>query len=206
MKSSSPTLQAYSQMHELAKSLGSAMLACNAICKPEGYENLYILIQNFQRPMITNHEPADADYAYGFQAHVTAPPKTNFEGQWTMIETESGTIAKFAEDIVIKHNGEIPLVRVYDGFATDGNEIKGKTEYLLKDCAITFPDGGGEIDSASRSQILQVQVTCRYNYFGQTGDIGAGTANKLSGLLTNALNAFGGYKPVSTIGGTTIFG
>ena len=64
----------------------------------------------------------------------------------------------------------------------------------------------GEIDSASRSQILQVQVTCRYNYFGQTGDIGAGTANKLAGLLTNALNAFGGYKPVSTIGGTTTFG
>ena len=116
MKSSSPTLQAYSQMHELAKSLGSAMLAYNNTnLANQKVENLYILIQNFQRPMITNHEPADADYAYGFQAHVTAPPKTNFEGQWTMIETESGTIAKFAEDIVIKHNGEIPLVRVYDG-------------------------------------------------------------------------------------------
>ena len=206
MKSTSPTLQAYSQMHELAKSLGSAMLACNAVCKPEGYENLYILIQNFQRPMITNHDAADVDYAYGFQSHVTAPPRTNFESQWTMIETESGTIARFAEDIVNKHKGEIPLVRIYDGFSTDGGDIKGKTEYLLKDCAITFPDGGGEIDAASRSQILQVQVTCRYNYFGQSGEIGAGAAGQLANVLTKALNAFGSYKPLSSNGGVSVFG
>ncbi|WP_296405418.1 hypothetical protein [Psychrobacter sp.] len=206
MKSNSPTLQAYSQMHELAKSLGAAMLACNAVCKPEGYENLYILIQNFQRPMITNHDTADVDYAYGLQSHVTAPPKTNFESQWTMIETESGTIAKFAEDIVNKHKGEIPLVRIYDGFASDGNTIKGKHEYLLKDCAITFPDGGGEIDSASRSQILQIQVTCRYNYFGQTGEIGAGKNDVYANTLMSALNAFGSYSPISSSGGVSIFG
>lgn len=208
MRSNLPTLQAYRKQYETARSLGAAMLACNAVLVPEGYNNLHILIQNFQRPIITMNDAADVDYARGLQAHVAGTPKTNFESQWTLIETETGAISKFAEEIVVKHGGILPMARVYDGYVTDGDNIKGNKVYELIDCAITFTDGGGEIDASSRSQILQVQASCRYNYFGQSGKIGAsgGTGDLFASTLIDALNKLGGLNPTFNDGNVTIYG
>lgn len=207
MKTKTPSAQAYRKQYETAKSLGAAMLACNAFLVPEGYNNLYLLIQNFQRPIVSHNDSADVDYARGLQAHVAGTLKTNFEGQWTLIETESGAISKFAEDIAVKHGGILPLVRIYDGFVGDGDNIKGSREYELIDCAITFTDGGGEIDAASRSQILQVQASCRYNYFGQSGKIGAtGGADLFASTLLDAIDRFGNMTPQGGSDDVTIFG
>ncbi|WP_230657791.1 hypothetical protein [Psychrobacter sp. I-STPA10] len=207
MKNNLPTLQAYRRQYETSKSLGAAMLACNAVLVPEGFENLYVLIQNFQRPMVTNNDAADVDYARGLAAHVAGVPKTSFESQWTMIETESGVIADFAEKIVNVYGGILPSARIYDGFVGDGNEIKGQREYEIIDCAVTFADGGGEIDSASRSQILQVQAGCRYMYFGQSGKLGSsGSEDVFANVLTNALNNFGHLTPQSSGNNVTIYG
>lgn len=207
MKTKTPSLQAYRKQYETARSLGAAMLACNAVLVPEGYNNLYLLIQNFQRPIVTYHDPADVDYARGLQAHVASVPKTNFESQWTLIETESGAVAQFAEDIVTKMGGILPLARVYDGHVGDGDVIEGKFSYDLIDCAITFTDGGGEIDAASRSQILQVQASCRYNYFGQSGKIGStGGADVFANTLLDAIDRFGNMTPQAGSGDVTIFG
>lgn len=209
MKSNLPTLQAYRKNYETAKSLGAAMLACNAVLVPEGYNNLHILLQNFQRPITTMNDAADVDYAGGLQAHVAGTPKTNFESQWTFIETESGAISKFAEEIMIKHGGILPLARVYDGYVGDGNNIKGLRSYELIDSAITFADGGGEIDSASRSQILQVQASCRYNFYGQSGKIGATGSNGgdlFANTLIDALNNFGSLTPSISSNDVIIYG
>lgn len=209
MKSNLPTLQAYRKNYETAKSLGAAMLACNAVLVPEGYNNLHILLQNFQRPITTMNDAADVDYAGGLQAHVAGTPKTNFESQWTFIETESGAISKFAEEIITKHGGILPLARVYDGYVGDGNNIKGLRSYELIDCAITFTDGGGEIDSASRSQILQVQASCRYNFYGQSGKIGATSSNGgdlFANTLIDALSNFGNLTPSISSNDVIIYG
>ena len=208
MRTNTPSLQAYRKQYETAKSLGAAMLACNAVLVIEGYENLHILLQNFQRPITSMNDSADVDYARGLQGHATGTRKTNFESQWTFIETESGVISKFAEDLVTKFDGEIPLARVYDGFVGDGDQIQGLRSYELIDCAITFADGGGEIDSASRSQILQVQASCRYNFFGQSGKLGT-TGNEVdvyANTLLAALDKFGSFLPKSSSDGVTIFG
>jgi len=207
MKTQTPSMQAYRKKYETAKSLGAAMLACNAVLVIEGYEDLHILIQNFQRPITSHHDPAEVDLAQGLQAHVAGVRKTNFESQWTFIETEAGVISKFAEELVTIHDGVIPLARVYDGFVGDGDTIQGSREYELIDCAITFSDGGGEIDSASRSQILQVQASCRYNYFGQNGKLGStGSSDLFADVLNNALNNFGNLTPQSSSDDVTIFG
>lgn len=209
MKSNLPTLQAYRKDYETAKSLGAAMLACNAVLVPEGYNNLRLLLQNFQRPITTNNDAADVDYAGGLQAHVAGTPKTNFESQWTFIETQSGAISQFAESIMTKHGGILPLARVYDGYIGDGNDIKGLRSYELIDCAITFTDGGGEIDAASRSQILQVQASCRYNYFGQSGKLGAsggGAGDIFANALTDALGKFGSLMPTTGSDNVIIYG
>lgn len=208
MRTRTPSLQALRKRYETAKSLGTAMLACNAVLVIEGYENMHVLLQNFQRPITSMHDPADVDYAGGLQAHATGTRKTNFESQWTFIETESGVISKFAEDIVTKFDGEIPLARVYDGFVGDGDTIKGIRDYELIDLAVTFADGGGEIDSASRSQILQVQASCRYNFFGQSGKLGStGSGNDVfANTLIDALDRFGNMTAQSGGNGVTIFG
>ena len=72
------------------------------------------------------------------------------------------------------------------------------TDYRIFDITITFSDGGGEIDSASRSQVLSVNGSIRYMYFGQNADLGAAGASafdqinntlKARGGKTNAINA-----------------
>lgn len=207
MKTNTPSLQALRKQYEAMKSLGAAMLACNAVLVPEGYNNLYLLIQNFQRPITSHHDPAEVDSARGLQLHVSGTRKTNFESSWTLIETEGGAIADFAEDMVNKHAGILPMARVYDGYVGDGDNIKGLREYELIDCAITFSDGGGEIDAASRSQILQVQASCRYNYFGQGGKIGStGGDDIFANTLLDALENLGGLTPNLGGGNTNIFG
>ena len=67
MRTRTPSLQALRKHYETAKSLGAAMLACNAVLVIDGYENLHILLQNFQRPITSMHDPADVDYAGGLQ-------------------------------------------------------------------------------------------------------------------------------------------
>lgn len=208
MKNNLPSLQAYKQQYVTAKSLGAAMLACNAVLVPEGFESLYVLIQNFQRPMVTNNDAADVDYARGLQGHVAGVPKTSFESQWTMIETEAGIIAAFAEKVVNQYSGILPSAKVYDGFVDDGGGIKGQREYEILDLAVTFADGGGEIDSASRSQILQVQAGCRYMFFGNEGNLGASGSNEdiFANILSSALNSIGGLTPQSSSNSTVIYG
>lgn len=206
MKTNTPSLAAYRKQYQTMKSLGAAMLACNAVLAIDGYENLYMLLQNFQRPICSHHDPADVDLARGLQMHAAGTRKTNFESQWTFIETESGAISQFADDLVNIHDGIIPLARVYDGFVDDGDNIKGLREYELIDCAITFADGGGEIDSASRSQILQVQASCRYNFFGNDGKLGSSSTDVFANTLNSALGALGGLTPTFSSDDVTIFG
>ncbi|WP_394211166.1 hypothetical protein [Psychrobacter piscatorii] len=206
MKTKTPSLTAYRKQYQTMKSLGAAMLACNAVLVIDGYENLYMLLQNFQRPICSHHDPADVDLARGLQMHAAGTRKTNFESQWTFIETESGVISQFADDLVNIHDGVIPLARVYDGFVDDGDNIKGLREYELIDCAITFADGGGEIDAASRSQILQVQANCRYNFFGNDSKLGSSSTDVFANTLNSALGALGGLTSTFSSDNVTIFG
>ncbi len=74
------------------------------------------------------------------------------------------------------------------------------------DCAITFSDGGGEIDSSSRSQILQVQASIRYHYFGDQGELGSSGENAIANALNNALSNFGGFSNTQSSGGVTAWG
>ena len=64
------------------------MLACNAVLIPSCFENICLLIQNFQRPIETRHDAAEVDYANGLQASVPGTVKTKFKGQ-TPILTNS---------------------------------------------------------------------------------------------------------------------
>lgn len=192
MKNTLPSYSRYRNDYETAKALGAAALACNAILIPTGYESLRLLIQNFTRPMVTNNDPADVDYAGGLASHVQGVPKTDFESSITVIETETAALSKFAE-AVVANGGMLPECKIVFG-SSDGTSMTGGIVYTIYDVAFTFSDGGGEIDASSRSQILTISGSMRYMYFGENsslGTTGTNALNSISNSLTspNAVNA-----------------
>lgn len=202
MKNNLPSYAYYRKEYETAKSLGAAALACNAIMIPTGHESLRLLIQNFTRPMATNNDAADVDYAGGLAAHIAGVPKTSFESSITVIETETGAIAKFAQAIV--DNGGYLAEAVIVFGQSDGGAKAGATAYKIFDITITFSDGGGEIDASSRSQILTISGSLRYMYFGENANLGATGQNALNSINSNLANSLSGSSndTASAIAGT----
>lgn len=149
-----------------AKSLGSPLLASNGMLVPEGYEDLRLLIQGFTRPIITQNDPAEANYAGGLAAHVNTVPKTAYQMSVTILETEAGRVQDFAEKLLL-NGGQMNV------WAYDGRPKKYTNRYKLHDCIFTF-DGGGDIQSDSRSQVVTIQATMYYVYFGQVESLGGG--------------------------------
>lgn len=211
MKGSSPTLAHFKREYETAKTLGTPALACNAILIPTGHEHLRLLIQNFQRPMVTNNDSADIDYAGGLAAHRPGVPKTSFESSITCIETEKGAISQFAQ-AVMNMGGSLDSCRIVFN-VSDGQTNTSPIIYTIYDVDFTFSDGGGEIDASSRSQILTVSGNMRYMYFGENANMGS-TGSKAFDIINSSLNG-GGSNIGSTLanviggligGGTNIYG
>lgn len=165
------TLQEYKSDYETAKQLGAAMLACNAMLVPEIAPNIALLFKTYPRPIVTNNEGADVAYAGGLQGHVPGVPKTSYEGAVTMIETETGQAADFAELLLLQ--GGTTNCILYDGRINRWTKA-----HELIDCAFTFEPG--DLDSESRSSILTISANMKYMYFGQNAKMGT-TSNATYG-------------------------
>lgn len=193
MNESNITLMSLRKDFETLQQLGAPFLACNAVMVIPEFPHLRLLFQNFQRPMVTNHDAADFDAGGGLQTHGSSIPKTNFENNVTAVETRKGALREFAEAIVVNYGGRIPKVIIYEGHVVNGGAtITGDFVHELLGCDITFPDGGGDIDTTARSQVLQVQSTLRYNYFGGSSKLGTNgiTPDLFASTLTDALKDF----------------
>lgn len=137
--------------------------------------------------MVTHNDPADVDYAGGLAAHVVGVPKTSFDGSVTAIETETGALNNFAQ-AVSDAGGHLPECKILFGLS-DGSMDEAVKIYTIHDVAITFSDGGGEIDASSRSQILTVSGQMRYMYFGENAELGVkGGMNALTTQLVSGKN------------------
>lgn len=179
------TLQDYTGDAIAAQSLGAAMLQCNAVIVPEAMPSIALLITNFNRPVITNNESADYNLAGGAQFHVPGAPKTRYEGQWQMIETDFGQSTAFAE-LIMASGGQTDCI-VYDGRAG-----RFMASHELTNVAITFEPI--DIDAEGVSTIQRVSANVKYNYFGGTASLGganavgqiAGAANGVQETLNKA--------------------
>ncbi|WP_454667857.1 hypothetical protein [Acinetobacter calcoaceticus] len=176
------TLLDYCQDYETAKSLGTAMLACNAMIVPTIAPQIALLIPQAPRPVTTYTEPAEIVFAGGLQAHRPGVPKTSHEGQLQFIETESGQIAGFAE-LLMANGGSTDCI-VYDG-----RKERFTLAYQLTDCAITFE--GGEIDAEGRNTIMKISAPIKYMYFGMNSSLGS--SSPAVGKMQNATPAFDSF-------------
>lgn len=179
------TLQGYRANYESAKQLGAAMLACNAMIVPEAAPQIALLFKTYPRPMVTNNESADVSYAGGLQAHVSGVPKTSFDGAFTILETEIGQAADFAE-LLIARGGTSNCI-LYDGTINRWTKA-----HELLDCSFTFE--AGDIDSESRSSVLTISGNMKYMYFGQNAAVGSVSASKFGGVQVPVNGSAGGVS------------
>ncbi|NUF43094.1 hypothetical protein [Acinetobacter pittii] len=177
------TLQEYKSDYETAKQLGTAMLACNAMLVPEIAPNIALLFKTYPRPIVTNNEGADIAFAGGLQGHVAGVPKTSFEGSVTMIETETGQAADFAELLITR--GGMTNCILYDGRINRWTKA-----HELIDCAFTFEPA--ELDSESRSSILTISANMKYMYFGQNAKVGTASNATFGGTQVPVHGGSGG--------------
>lgn len=188
MKNNTPSYASYRKDYETAKALGAPAIACNAVMIPTGHESMRLLIQNFPLPIATRNDSADVDYGGGLASHTPGVAKTNFEGSITVIETETAATNNFAQ-WVTDNGGEISECTIIFG-ASDGTAKNAKA-YKILDVAITFSDGGGDVDSSSRSQILTVSGSTRFMYFGENANLGAtgqAAINSINSTLSNLIS------------------
>lgn len=172
------TLQDYRGDYETVKQLGAAMLACNAMLVPEAAPNIALLFKTYPRPIVTNNEAAEVAYAGGLVGHVAGVPKTSYDGPVTMIETETGQVADFAE-LLIAQGGTTNCI-LYDGRIDRWTKA-----HELLDCAFTFEPG--DLDSESRSTTLTISGNMKYMYFGQNANLGT-ASNAMFGGQKVAMN------------------
>ncbi|HGW3984094.1 hypothetical protein ACT4YP_20120 (plasmid) [Acinetobacter baumannii] len=172
------TLLDYCQDYETAKSLGTAMLACNAMIVPAIAPHIALLIPNAPRPVSTYTEPTEVIFAGGLQAHRSGVPKTSHDGQLQLIETDTGQMAGFAE-LLMANNGHT------DCIVFDGRKDRFTLAYELKDCAITIEPG--EIDAEGRNTLMRLNAPIKYMYFGMNANIGSSTQ---VGQVQNATQGF----------------
>ena len=156
--------------YNAAKALGSPMIASNAALVPEGFSDLRLLITGFTRPIKSANDPAEVNYAGGLAAHVTATLKTAYQMSVTILETEAGIVQDFS-DYLDANGGQINC------WAYDGRPDRWTRRFFLRDCIFTF-DGAGDMQSDSRSQVVTVQATMNYVYFGQVESLGGGSSAK----------------------------
>lgn len=203
MRGTAPTYQQYANAYNTVKSLGAAALACNALLIPTGFEHLQFLIQSFPLPITTGREAVAVDYAMGLEGHRTGVPKTKFDGSISMIETETGMIYEFSKQLT-KMGGMLDKCKVVFG-VSDGKSGNGTFVREIHDVIITF-DNGGEIDAASREQILIMQANISYMFFGD--DVALGDVGKFNDARTGVANAFasgnGGASALTNLVGAAL--
>ena len=145
--------------YQAAKQLGAPMLACQGMLVPRGAPEMRLLFQSFPRPIVTNNDIAEINYARGLKAHTAGSPNTSYQGSITMLETETGIVGQFAE--LIMANGGIMDCDYYDGRPERFTKV-----FELEDCAFTFEPA--DMQSDGRSQVVTVSGSIQYMFFGDS--------------------------------------
>lgn len=145
------------------QSLGSPLLGCQGMLVPRDYPDIRFLIQSCPRPIVTNGDPAQVQYAGGLTGSVAGVPTTYYEGTLTMIETEAGHAQYFAE-LVVASGGQL------DCDYYDGRLESFLRSFELLSCNIRFDQA--EFNTDNRSQVMTVSCPFSYNYFGNFASIG----------------------------------
>lgn len=114
MQQSNPILLNQLKQDYIAlQQLGSPLLACQGMFVPRGMEDLRFLFKSCPRPIVSNEDPAEVQYAGGFTGIVAGPPKTHYTGNLQILVTEAGHDQLLAEYVVA--SGGIIHGDYYDG-------------------------------------------------------------------------------------------
>lgn len=161
--SNHPLLQQLKNDAIAIASMGSPLLQCNGMFVPRGLEDYRFLIMSGPRPIATNADSAEANFAGGYTMVVPGFPQTKFTGTFQMLETEEGHI-QYLSEYVVANGGKIDI-DFYDGRVNSYTRA-----YEMFNCAIKFESA--EYSSDAKSNVMTVSCPVDYNYFGQFAAVG----------------------------------
>ncbi|GAA5003300.1 hypothetical protein GCM10023206_06850 [Acinetobacter puyangensis] len=156
------------QDYESIQAIGAPLLASQGmlVFEDSSISLMRYHIKSSMRPIVSNGDPAEVQYAGGLTGIVAGVPNTKYTGNIQIIATESGYEQELAEYVVNTLGGIIEQATYYDGRMDSYTRA-----YSLHNLALRFEPG--EFDSESRSQVMTISCPCDYNYFGLYADIGS---------------------------------
>lgn len=144
---------------------GDLLLACQGMIVIPELEDYRFLVTAFPNVYATASDPAVTAVGGGGDVITPSIPKTSFEGNLTILETERGAVNELAEFILNCQGGQIPKIDLYIGHLHQYTMVK---EY--HNVAIRFETS--DLDTDSKSEVVKVSAPITFNYFGQHAKIG----------------------------------
>ncbi len=148
MQQSNPILLNQLKQDYIAlQQLGSPLLACQGMFVPRGMEDLRFLFKSCPRPIVSNEDPAEVQYAGGFTGIVAGPPKTHYTGNLQILVTEAGhdqLLAEYVEPEPVSVKDAIQYaqqvlgddfisVQMYDSLFSNACNYLKLIDYVSKD-------------------------------------------------------------------------
>lgn len=158
-----PLLQQLKADAIAVQGMGSPLLQCQGMFVPRGMEDYRYLIISGPRPIVTNADSAEANFAGGYTAPIPGYPQTKYTGTLQLLETESGHIQYLAEYIVA--SGGLINMDYYDGRVDSFTRA-----FELLNCTLKFEPS--EFASESKSAVTTISCSFDYNFFGSFAGIG----------------------------------
>ena len=146
------------QYHSTAQALGETSVNADGMLVIDGFENLLMLIKQFPWPVTT---PQGEIERPGLLGMVMAKPqqlKTYQQGPMTMIETQSGMVQTFLEQVVARNRG------VFQGRVFEGTPTRFVRGYRLLDCF--FVSDNPDRDQENRATLTTISGTMHYHFYG----------------------------------------
>lgn len=136
--------------------MGDKAIASDAYFEIEGYESLGLLIKQFPWPQMSIAGEIAVPMPNGGEMWQPQNIKTNGQGPVTLMETESGHVQAFCENIIA--SGGRFNAKVYEGTPDDYKRLQ-----KIRSCFFVLDQA--DRDWENRAQILQVSGTLFFHYF-----------------------------------------
>lgn len=142
------------------RAMGDKAVASDATFVIAGQEPLHLLTKQFPYPEITVGGEIEVPTPMGAASWQPQQLKVHQQGQLAFMETVSGHIAKFMEQVV-----QGPGFGRFDAIVYEGTPDRFSRGYKLRDCfwVADNPDRDWE----NRSQILMITGTLFFHFFGE---------------------------------------
>jgi len=124
----------------------------------DGFEEYGLLIKQFPWPVMSSGEAIEIPSMMGAKYHQRSQHKVNQQGSIGLMETQAGHIGMLMRELINKGG-------YFDAKVYKGEKENYTTYHRIERCTIQLEPG--EVDWENSTQIMTLQGTLFYHYFGE---------------------------------------